>query len=88
MMGYKQPELTAEVMTDGWFHTGDIGVIEDGFIKITDRKKEMFKTSAGKYVAPQLIENELKASHLIAQSMVVGEGRNFHQPFVFSTKTA
>lgn len=78
MMGYyKQPELTAEVMTDGWFHTGDIGVIHDGFIKITDRKKEMFKTSAGKYVAPQLIENELKASHLIAQSMVVGEGRNF-----------
>ncbi len=78
MMGYyKQPELTAEVMTDGWFHTGDIGVIEDGFIKITDRKKEMFKTSAGKYIAPQLIENELKASHLIAQSMVVGEGRNF-----------
>ena len=78
MMGYyKQPELTAEVMSDGWFHTGDIGVIEDGFIKITDRKKEMFKTSAGKYIAPQLIENELKASHLIAQSMVVGEGRNF-----------
>jgi len=78
MMGYyKQPELTAEVMTEGWFHTGDIGVIEDGFIKITDRKKEMFKTSAGKYIAPQLIENELKASHLIAQSMVVGEGRNF-----------
>ncbi|MGB0270791.1 MAG: AMP-dependent synthetase/ligase [Schleiferiaceae bacterium] len=78
MMGYyKQPELTAEVMTDGWFHTGDIGIIEDGFIKITDRKKEMFKTSAGKYIAPQLIENELKASHLIAQSMVVGEGRNF-----------
>lgn len=78
MMGYyKQEELTAEVMTDDWFHTGDIGVIEDGFIKITDRKKEMFKTSAGKYVAPQLIENELKASHLIAQSMVVGEGRNF-----------
>ena len=78
MMGYyKQPELTAEVMTGGWFHTGDIGIIEDGFIKITDRKKEMFKTSAGKYIAPQLIENELKASHLIAQSMVVGEGRNF-----------
>lgn len=78
MMGYyKQPELTAEVMTDGWFHTGDIGVIDDGFIKITDRKKEMFKTSAGKYIAPQLIENELKGSHLISQSMVVGEGRNF-----------
>lgn len=78
MLGYyKQPELTAEVIKDGWFHTGDIGIIEDGFIKITDRKKEMFKTSAGKYVAPQLIENELKASHLIAQSMVIGEGKNF-----------
>ena len=78
MMGYyKQPELTAEVMTGEWFHTGDIGVIEDGFIRITDRKKEMFKTSGGKYVAPQLIENELKASHLIEQSMVVGSGRRF-----------
>lgn len=78
MMGYyKQPELTAEVMTGDWFHTGDIGVIEDGFIRITDRKKEMFKTSGGKYVAPQLIENELKASHLIEQSMVLGSGRKF-----------
>jgi len=74
---YKQPELTAEVMTGEWFHTGDIGVIEDGFIRITDRKKEMFKTSGGKYVAPQLIENELKGSHLIAQSMVIGSGRKF-----------
>ena len=78
MMGYyKRPELTAEVMTGDWFHTGDIGVIEDGFIRITDRKKEMFKTSGGKYVAPQLIENELKASHLIEQSMVIGSGRKF-----------
>jgi long-chain acyl-CoA synthetase len=78
MMGYyKQPDLTAEVMTGEWFHTGDIGVIEDGFIRITDRKKEMFKTSGGKYVAPQLIENELKASHLIEQSMVIGSGRKF-----------
>ena len=78
MMGYyKQRELTAEVMTGEWFHTGDIGVIEDGFIRITDRKKEMFKTSGGKYVAPQLIENELKASHLIEQSMVIGSGRKF-----------
>ena len=78
MMGYyKQPELTAEVMTGEWFHTGDIGVIEDGFIRITDRKKEMFKTSGGKYVAPQLIENELKASHLIEQSIVIGSGRKF-----------
>ena len=78
MMGYyKQPDLTAEVMTGEWFHTGDIGVIEDGFIRITDRKKEMFKTSGGKYVAPQLIENELKASYLIEQSMVIGSGRKF-----------
>src|SRR5210317_237544 len=78
MMGYyKQPELTAEVMTGEWFHTGDIGVIEDGFIRITDRKKEMFKTSGGKYIAPQLIENELKASHLIEQSMVIGSNRKF-----------
>ena len=78
MMGYyKQPDLTAEVMTGEWFHTGDIGVVEDGFVRITDRKKEMFKTSGGKYVAPQLIENELKASHLIEQSMVLGAGRKF-----------
>lgn len=78
MMGYyKQDDLTAEVMTGEWFHTGDIGVVEDGFVRITDRKKEMFKTSGGKYVAPQLIENELKASHLIEQSMVVGSGRKF-----------
>ena len=78
MMGYyKQPDRTAEVMTGEWFHTGDIGVIEDGFIRITDRKKEMFKTSGGKYIAPQLIENELKASHLIEQSMVIGAGRKF-----------
>jgi long-chain acyl-CoA synthetase len=79
MMGYyKDPERTKEVLTDdGWFHTGDIGEIEDGFLRITDRKKEMFKTSGGKYVAPQLIENELKASHLIEQAIVVGDGRKF-----------
>ena len=63
MMGYyKDPEKTAEVLKDGWFHTGDIGVIEDGFLRITDRKKEIFKTSGGKYVAPTLLENALKAS--------------------------
>ena len=78
MMGYyKAPELTAEVMSGDWFHTGDIGVIEDGFIRITDRKKEMFKTSGGKYIAPQLLENSLKASHLISQSMVIGSNRRF-----------
>ncbi|MEY2963741.1 MAG: hypothetical protein RL754_1002 [Bacteroidota bacterium] len=83
MMGYyKQEDLTAEVMTGEWFHTGDIGVVEDGFIRITDRKKEMFKTSGGKYVAPQLIENELKSSHLIEQSMVLGAGRKFPSAIV------
>jgi long-chain acyl-CoA synthetase len=78
MMGYyKNPELTAEVLKDGWFHTGDIGEVNDGFLKITDRKKEMFKTSGGKYVAPQLIENVLKESLFIEQCMVIGESKNF-----------
>ncbi|MDW3212246.1 MAG: AMP-dependent synthetase/ligase [Reichenbachiella sp.] len=78
MMGYyKAPELTAEVIQDGWFHTGDIGVIEEGFLRITDRKKEMFKTSGGKYIAPQLMENKFKESVYIEQIMVVGEGRKF-----------
>ncbi|THD67441.1 long-chain fatty acid--CoA ligase [Robertkochia marina] len=76
MMGYyKDPERTADVMTGDYFHTGDIGEIDqDGFLKITDRKKEMFKTSGGKYVAPQLIENDMKQSRFIEQIMVVGEG--------------
>lgn len=78
MMGYyKAPELTAEVIQDDWFHTGDIGVIEEGFLRITDRKKEMFKTSGGKYIAPQLMENKFKESIYIEQIMVVGEGRKF-----------
>ncbi len=76
MMGYyKDPEKTAEVLKDGYFHTGDIGKIDqDGFLWITDRKKEMFKTSGGKYVAPQLLENRFKQSRFIEQLMVVGEG--------------
>jgi long-chain acyl-CoA synthetase len=76
MLGYyKDSEKTAEVMTGDYFHTGDIGEISsDGFLKITDRKKEMFKTSGGKYVSPALIENELKQSHFIEQVMVIGEG--------------
>ena len=76
MVGYyKDPEKTAEVLKDGYFHTGDIGELDaDGFLKITDRKKEMFKTSGGKYVAPQLIENAMKQSRFIEQIMVVGEG--------------
>lgn len=78
MMGYyKDPEKTAEVLKDGWFHTGDIGVMEDGFLRITDRKKEMFKTSGGKYVAPQLLENAYKESRFIEQCMVIGEARKF-----------
>lgn len=76
MMGYyNQPSLTAEVIKDGWFHTGDIGIIDNGFVKITDRKKELFKTSGGKYVAPQPIENKMKESSFIEQIMVVGEGQ-------------
>jgi long-chain acyl-CoA synthetase len=78
MLGYyKKPEKTKEVFTeDGWFMTGDIGEIDsDGFLKITDRKKEMFKTSGGKYIAPQQMENKFKESRFIEQIMVIGEGR-------------
>jgi long-chain acyl-CoA synthetase len=79
MMGYyKRPDLTAETIIDGWFHTGDIGVFTDGkFLKITDRKKELFKTSGGKYVAPLAIESKLKESPFIEQIMVVGPERKF-----------
>ncbi|MFL5753477.1 MAG: AMP-dependent synthetase/ligase, partial [Bacteroidia bacterium] len=80
MIGYyKRPEATAEVMdAEGWFHTGDIGTfVEDRFLKITDRKKEIFKTSAGKYIAPLMIENKLKESRFIEQCMVIGEGEKF-----------
>ncbi len=80
MMGYyKAPEMTAEVIDEfGWFHTGDIGVFEDEkFLKITDRKKEIFKLSGGKYIAPQMIENKLKTSNLIEQVMVIGANEKF-----------
>ncbi len=80
MMGYyKRPDLTAEVIdNEGFFHTGDIGTfIENKFLKITDRKKEIFKTSGGKYVAPQPLENLFKESLFIEQIMVIGEGQNF-----------
>ncbi|HTE07887.1 MAG TPA: long-chain fatty acid--CoA ligase [Flavitalea sp.] len=79
MLGYyKNPALTNEVMVDGWFHTGDIGtIVGDGFLKITDRKKEMFKTSGGKYVAPLPVENKLKESMYIEQVMVIGADRKF-----------
>ena len=73
---YKDPEKTAETIKDGYLHTGDIGVIDaDGFLKITDRKKELFKTSGGKYIAPQVIENQMKQSLFIEQIMVIGEGQ-------------
>ena len=77
MMGYyKEEEKTKEVMSGDFFHTGDIGIIDsDGFLKITDRKKEMFKTSGGKYIAPAVIEGEMKQSLFIEQIMVVGESK-------------
>jgi long-chain acyl-CoA synthetase len=76
MLGYfKDPEKTASVMTGDYFHTGDKGEIDaDGFLKITGRKKEMFKTSGGKYIIPTLLENQLKQSRFIEQVMVIGEG--------------
>jgi long-chain acyl-CoA synthetase len=76
---YNKPDLTAEAIdAEGWFHTGDIGEFVNGrFLKITDRKKELLKTSGGKYVAPQPIENKLKESSLIEQAMVVGDGQKF-----------
>lgn len=89
MLGYyKQPELTAEVIKDNWFYTGDIGVLQDGFLVITDRKKEMFKTSGGKYVAPQVLENALKESLFIEQCMVIGENQKFPGALVVPDRLA
>ncbi|MGE9314615.1 AMP-dependent synthetase/ligase [Niabella sp. CJ426] len=86
---YKHPELTAEVIIDGWLHTGDIGtIIEDRFYKITDRKKELFKTSGGKYVAPQPIENKMKESKFIEQIIVLGSERKFVSALIIPSFTA
>lgn len=84
MMGYyKDEQLTKEVIVDGYFHTGDIGEVDkDGFLKITDRKKEMFKTSGGKYIAPQLLENTMKQSRFIEQIMVIGDGQKMPAAFI------
>ncbi|WP_333878169.1 AMP-dependent synthetase/ligase [Flavobacterium sp.] len=84
MMGYyKDQQLTDEVIQNGYFHTGDIGELDaDGFLKITDRKKEMFKTSGGKYIAPQLIENAMKQSLFIEQIMVIGAGEKMPGAFI------
>lgn len=81
---YNQPEKTAEVIdAEGWFHTGDIGTFVDGqYLKITDRKKEIFKTSGGKYIAPQVMENKFKESRFIEQIMVIGENQKMPAAFI------
>ncbi|CCG52786.1 Long-chain-fatty-acid--CoA ligase [Flavobacterium indicum GPTSA100-9 = DSM 17447] len=84
MIGYyKDEEQTNQALKDGYFHTGDIGEFDsEGFLRITDRKKEMFKTSGGKYVAPQLLENTFKQSLFIEQIMVIGEGEKMPAAFI------
>jgi long-chain acyl-CoA synthetase len=84
MMGYYKDEtLTNEVIVNGYFHTGDIGEVDrDGFLKITDRKKEMFKTSGGKYIAPQLLENAMKQSRFIENIMVIGADEKMPAAFI------
>lgn len=75
---YKRPQASREVLVDGWFHTGDIGQIDaDGYLTITDRKKDLIVTSGGKKIAPQPLENLLKASPLVAEAVLIGEGRKF-----------
>jgi long-chain acyl-CoA synthetase len=91
MMGYyKNPEATSEVIdSEGWFHTGDIGKMIDGkFLKITDRKKEIFKNSGGKYISPMAIENKLKECRYIEQCMVVGEGQKFVSAIIIPSLSA
>ncbi len=90
MLGYyNKPEATAEAIdAEGWFHTGDIGeMIEGKFLKITDRKKEIFKTSGGKYIVPQIMENDFKQSRFIEQIMVIGENEKFPAAFVVPSFT-
>ncbi|SFA68949.1 long-chain acyl-CoA synthetase [Flavobacterium swingsii] len=84
MMGYYKDDVqTKEVLKDGYFHTGDIGEFDsEGFLRITDRKKEMFKTSGGKYIAPQLLENTMKQSRFIEQIMVIGDGQKMPAAFI------
>src|SRR3990167_5185715 len=89
MMGYYNlPDKTAEVIdAQGWFHTGDIGTwVDEQFLKITDRKKEIFKTSGGKYIVPQAMENKFKESRFIEQMMVVGENQKFPAALIVPPK--
>ncbi len=75
---YRRPEATAEMLKDGWLYTGDIGELDsDGYLKITDRKKDLIKTSGGKYIAPQNLENELKGDPLISQAVIHGDQRKY-----------
>src|SRR6202000_2522113 len=75
---YKREEETKKEFTeDGWFKTGDVGKIEDGFLSITDRKKELLKTSGGKYIAPQPVESKLKVDSLVGQAALIGDQKKF-----------
>ena len=74
---FKEPELTAETIKEGWLHTGDVGSLEDGFLKILDRKKDILITAGGKNITPAFIENKLKFSSYIQDAVVIGEGRKF-----------
>ncbi len=89
MIGYyKAPDLTDEILKDGWIHTGDIGTILEGrFLKITDRKKEIFKLSSGKYIAPQMLENKIKESLFVEQAMVIGENEKFASAIIMPNFT-
>jgi long-chain acyl-CoA synthetase len=84
---YNKPEETAKVMIDGWFATGDIGELDaDGYLKITDRKKDLFKTSGGKYIAPSVIEGRLKLSPRILNAVVIGDARKFPSALIVPAK--
>jgi len=81
---WNKPEETRAAFVDGWFKTGDIGKLdEDGFLYVTDRKKDLLKTSGGKFIAPQPIENALKHNPLIAEAVVVGDRRKFPAVLIF-----